>query len=136
MIKQIEIREKIDECLRKKYIKIRRNRNRTNNAILYINKELNIPLQVISDFCQISIGSCSNYINKYYSVNENIEFRLKDLIDYGTSKIENDINTNNDLTENEKKELERIIDYGHSILYGKAIRSRNAKTKSFYRSST
>ncbi len=136
MIETREIKEKVDESIGKLYTKVRKDRDMQSNEIMYLNKELNIPLRTIADFVGISLGSASLYLNKYFKVKEDKRIRMLELIDYGTKKIEEDIQQSKDITDNEKTTLERIIDNGHSILYGRAVRKRNAKTKHLYKSAT
>ena len=138
MIEPQEIQNRVDHNINRLYVKVRKDRNRISNEIMYLNKEMSIPLQVIADYVGISVASCSLYLNKYFKVKEEKRVKMLELIDYGTKKIEEDIMSNHDLTDNEKSVLEKIVDNGHSILYGRPVRKRvSAKTKHLlYKSNT
>jgi two-component SAPR family response regulator len=123
-VEQFDARMKIDDYLGKLYAKIRKDKNIVSNEIMYLNKRASIPLQFISEYCDISIGSASMYLNKQYIVKPAKKIKLLEIIDIVVKRIEDDIEKSENITPFEKTRLEDIVDEGHKIIYGKAIRAR------------
>ena len=126
-MEQFDARMKIDDYLGKLYAKIRKDKNIVSNEITYLNKRASIPLQFISEYCDISIGAASMYLNKQYIVKPAKKMKLLEIIDIVVKRIEDDIDKSVNITPFEKTILEDIVDEGHKIIYGKAIRKRERK---------
>jgi hypothetical protein len=129
MIANLDLRVSLDKSINKLYMKLRKDKDKRSKEIIYLNKTANIPLKLISEHCEMSIGAVSMYLNKQYPVKPEKILKLKELIDVVVKRIEDDMQTNGDITYYEKCRLEDIIDDGHKILYGRAIRTRQREKK-------
>jgi hypothetical protein len=87
--------------------------------LLYLQDDLRVPVTVISESLDCSIGLVCGYKNKNIAVNPEKKVRLKQLMDFAIGVLEQKVKVCKNITALELEKLEQIIEKGRKIVYGK-----------------